>query len=423
MMLSLLFHKKHRNFLRLWMAQLISQFGDRINQLALVGLIAERSPGSVFDLAKLLAFTILPVFVVQPFAGVFVDRWDRRTTLFICDIVRGALVLMIPFAFMYRASMVPIYIIVFLTFCFSRFYVPAKLSIIPDIVPKGQLLVANSLVTVTGMIAFVLGCAAGGFLIDYFGARNGFIVDSATFFISALFLLSMHLPQKLKDYRTHVLSTGRHIVGTIRQPVWQELKEGFLYLKQHREIRFIIDMLFILFAAAGALYVVIIVFIQKSFQSVTKDLGILAVFLGAGLFCGAILYGRFGKRFIWYKTIFFCLIAAGFMLILFAVLVSRTPNLVVASSLAYLLGAIIGPIFVAANTIVHVVSEDAMRGKVFSALEIITHLAFLATMLLTSWLSHFIQELWILVGAGLIFMLVGLIGMGRSQKFKTFALR
>src|SRR3990167_4660628 len=130
-MIKLLFDPKSRNFQRLWLAQLVSQFGDRINQLALVGLMAERVPGSAMELAKLMAFTIVPVFLVQPFAGVFVDRWDRRTTLLICDVVRGLLVLSIPFAFFAGQSMIPIYVVVFLAFCFSRFYSPAKMSIIP----------------------------------------------------------------------------------------------------------------------------------------------------------------------------------------------------------------------------------------------------------------------------------------------------
>ncbi len=100
-MIKLLTQTKNRNFLRLWIAQLISQFGDRIHQLALVGLIAERASGSTMDLAKLMSFTILPVFIIQPFAGVFVDRWDQKTTLFVCDLMRGLLVLLIPLIFIF----------------------------------------------------------------------------------------------------------------------------------------------------------------------------------------------------------------------------------------------------------------------------------------------------------------------------------
>ena len=188
---------KNKNFFFLWLAQLISQFGDRINQMALIGLIAGRTPGSAFELAKLMSFTIIPVFIIGPIAGVYVDRWDRRKTLFVCDFLRGLLVLSIPLVFISRGSMVPIYIVVFLAFCLSRFYVPAKMSIIPDLVSEKDLLVANSLVTTTGMIAFVLGCSMGGFIVEKFGAKGGFICDAATFFISGILVSSIGLDLKM----------------------------------------------------------------------------------------------------------------------------------------------------------------------------------------------------------------------------------
>ncbi|MFA5088957.1 MAG: hypothetical protein WC552_08005, partial [Candidatus Omnitrophota bacterium] len=98
-MFKFLTHLENRNFLRLFLAQTISQFGDRIYQMALIGLIAERTSGSAVELAKLLSFTIIPVFIVGPIAGVYVDRWDRKKTLFVCDFLRGLLVLTIPFVF------------------------------------------------------------------------------------------------------------------------------------------------------------------------------------------------------------------------------------------------------------------------------------------------------------------------------------
>jgi MFS family permease len=412
--------KKNRNFLRLWLAQIISQFGDRIHQLALVGFIAERSSGSAMGLAKLLTFTILPVFVIQPFAGVLIDRWDRRTTLFFCDIFRGLLVLSIPFVFIRQDSMIPIYVVVFLAFCFSRFYIPAKMSIIPDLVEDSSLHMANSMVSTTGMIASVIGFMIGSFLIESFGSRNGFIIDAGTFFVSGIIIFFMNIPRKIRLHRKDILKTGKEIVGPLRKSIWQETKEGLVYFIQHKEIRFIVDMMFALMAAAGAVYVVIIVFIQQSFNSITKDLGVLAVALGAGLFTGAMAYGKWGKRFVWYKTIFFCLTAGGLMLILFSLVVYHFPNLFFALAISFMWGVIIGPIFIASNTIIHFVSEDKMRGKMFSALEIVIHFAFLVAMLLSSWLAQFFEIVSILVTVGVLVSGVGIIGFARSKHHQAF---
>ena len=410
-MIKLLFDPKSRNFQRLWLAQLVSQFGDRINQLALVGLMAERVPGSAMELAKLMAFTIVPVFLVQPFAGVFVDRWDRRTTLLICDVVRGLLVLSIPFAFFAGQSMIPIYVVVFLAFCFSRFYSPAKMSIIPDLVEKESLLMANTLVSTTGMVAFVLGCALGGFLVDRYGARNGFIIDGATFLVSAALVFSIDISIKLKMDKNSILKVSKEIIGPIRRSVWSELGEGLRYLAHNKELRLIIAMISTILAAAGAVYVVIIVFIQESFQSVTRDLGVLAVCLGAGLFLGAVLYGKWGKRLVWYKTMFWSMFTGGALLTAFALMVHFDPRLTAAMVLALALGIVTGPMFITANTIIHVVSDEHMRGKVFSALEIVIHGAFLAAMLVSSWLAEFTPKAWILAGVGMICAAIGLLGL------------
>ena len=407
---------KNINFLRLWLAQFVSQFGDRIHQMALVGLVAHRFPNSAIELAKIMAFTILPVFIIQPFAGVYVDRWDRRKTLFVCDIIRGLLVLTIPFVFMVRESMVPIYIVVFLIFSFSRLYIPAKMSFIPELVDQENLLIANSLMTTTGMIAFALGASLGGFLIEKLGPRSGFIWDALTFFLSAILVLSIDMKLHWRLNRRQFLAKSQEMIDVFRKSIFEEMREGFSYIVHHREIRLIISMLYVLLSAAGVIYVVAIVFIQQAFGSITKDLGLMAVVLGFGLTSGAVLYGRFGRKIPWYTTIFCCLLAGGITLVIFSYIVHLYANFTMACLLAMSFGMIVGPIFLAANTVAMQVSDQKMRGKVFSALEIVIHLAFLISMLVSSWLSDHIERVWILVGVGILFSLIGIIGLIRYRK-------
>ena len=411
---------QNRSFFAFWLAQLISQFGDRINQMALVGLVAGRQFGaaSTMELAKLLAFTIIPVFIVGPIAGVYVDRWDRKKTLFFCDLLRGLLILTIPFIFIARHSMIPIYIVVFLAFCLSRFYVPAKMSIIPELVSQENLHVANSLATMTGMIAFVLGALLGGMIVEYSGARGGFLCDAVTFFLSALlvsFISRDRLKMKVKP--DAIVATGREMATTYKNVLY-EIKDGVRYILAHRDIRYIINLMMILFMAVGAVYVVIIVFIQSAFGSVTKHLGFLAVGLGAGLFLGSIAYGKWGHKKKHIETIFICLIAGGVMMAVFAFSVQTLKNIWVAQALAILLGFVVGPIVIAANTVVHKVATTEMQGKVFSAMEFAIHLAFLVTMLISSKLSEYIPHAWILMAVGVVFCGVGGWGMLRYRQKK-----
>lgn len=414
-MFQLLLDIKNRNFQRLWIAQVISQFGDRVHQFALVGFIAERAPGSALALSKLMACTIVPVFIIQPLAGVIVDRFDRRTVLFICDTIRGFLVLVIAFFVIPQESMTLMYAIVFLIFCFPRFYVPAKMSILPDLVAKTQLLQANSLITTTGMVAAGLGFAFGAWLVEYYGVRTGFIIDAGTFFLSALFVFHIQLPwrirlerQKIKGWMVAIKEHERNM--------WQQAKEGMVYIRDHKEIRLILNMLFTLCSALGAIYIVIIVYIQQTFGSVTRDLGILAVSLVVGLLAGVVVYGKIGRQMHWRNVIFSCLFASGLMLVAFTLLVREFPNLWLAIALAFGWGVTIGPVLVTANTMAQSLSIKEMRGQVYSAMEIVIHLGFILTMIISSWLSEFIDRMWILVAVGVIVGAMGLAGLFGKRK-------
>ncbi|MBI4982207.1 MAG: MFS transporter [Candidatus Omnitrophica bacterium] len=404
---------KSRNFFLLWLGQLVSQLGDRLDQMALIAFVYQRAPGSTIEIAKILSFTIIPVFLIGPIAGVYVDRWDRRRTMYACDFLRAFLVLLIPLFLFYTKSLAPIYLVIFLVFSIGRFFVPAKMSIIPDLVEKKDLLMANSLVNTTGMIAAILGFGISGVLVEWLGARSGFYLDAFSFFVSGTLILFI---VKKASSRINLKTMGREIVEVLRKSVFQEIKEGIIYFIKKKEIRFTAGIIFTLWSALGAVYVVIIVFVQKTLHSATKDLGLLIMFLGAGLFVGSLIYGRFGQKLSAYKTIFASLILSGIMMAVFALGIHRYPNFSAAAILALLLGLAISPIMIASNTIIHKASDTEMMGKIFSSLEIVMHLGFLLFMFLSSILAERSSHLLILVSVGCIFSIVGIINLIINRK-------
>jgi MFS family permease len=405
---------KNRDFFLLWLGQIISQLGDRLDQMALIAFVYLRAPGSSIEIAKILSFTIIPVFVIGPIAGVYVDRWDRRRTMYICDILRAVLVFTIPFFLFYTKSLIPIYLIIFIVFSIGRFFVPAKLSIIPDLVHKKDLLMANSLVNTTGMIAAILGFGISGVVVEWLGAKSGFYLDALSFLVSStlIFLIVKRKPNVCMT----LTRVGKEIVEVIGRSVLQELKDGVHYFIKKKDIRFTASIIFILWSALGAVYVVLIVFVQKTLHSATKDLGLLIMFLGIGLFSGSLLYGRFGQRFSHYRIIFASLVFSGIMLAVFALAIHRFPYFKTAALLSFLLGVFISPIMIASNTIIHNVSENGMMGKIFSSLEIIMHLGFLLFMFISSLLAERFSQLSILVIFGCIFSLVGIVNLIFNRK-------
>jgi len=399
---------QNRNFFLLWLGQIISQLGDRLDQMALIAFIYSRAPGSTLGMAKILSFTIIPVFLIGPLAGVYVDRWDRRKTMYTCDFLRAALVFTIPFFLFYTKNLIPIYLIIFVIFSIGRFFVPAKMSIIPDLVDKKDLLIANSLVTVTGMIAAIFGFGLSGVLVEWLGAKSGFYLDSFSFLVSGtmIFLIAKKVNTKM-----NITEVGREIVDVIRKSAFQEIKEGVLYFIRNKNIRFAAGVNFILWSALGSVYVVIIAFVQNTLHSATKDLGLLIMFLGGGLFAGSLLYGRLGQKWSHYKTIFFCLILSGIMLVIFSFTINRYPHFNTAALLAFMLGLCMAPIMIASNTVIHNSSDNEMMGKIFSSLEIVMHLGFLLFMFISSIIAERIPEVYILITVGCVLSVLGVINL------------
>jgi len=246
---------KERNFFLLWLGQIISQFGDRLNQMVLIAIVYARTPGSPFELAKFFSFTIIPSFFVSPLAGAFIDRWDKKTTMIVCDILRGLVVLAVPLLFVEVSSApsIPIYAAVFIIFAVSCFFLPARLAIIPDLVSKEKLLVANSLFTITGMIGAIFWFVIGGVLVEMVKVRNGLLLNALIYFCSAaaiVFITGHHRRAK----KTAGPVSAANIEKIIKTSIVREITDGLKYLKHNREARFAFRVLFVMMAGAGAAY-------------------------------------------------------------------------------------------------------------------------------------------------------------------------
>ncbi len=403
---------KDRNFFVLWIGQVISNFGDRLNQMALVALVYQRTPGSAIALAKLISFTIIPVFIIGPVAGVWVDRLNRKNVMIISDVLRGILVLSIPL-FIILNQMLLIYIAVFLIFSLSRFFVPSKMAIIPDLVSRDKLLVANTLTDTTHMIGSVVGLVVAGIIVNirYIGAMGGFYIDAASFFISASLIALIIQKEFVKGVREDLVVTRKALESSIRKSIFEEIKEGLSYLRKHRDMHFIMKVFFLLMAGLGAISCVIIVFVQEAFGTATRDLGFLGMFLIGGLFLGTLFYGRFGQRLKKQKIISLSFVATGLFLIFFTLLVRKNPNILMAAILSGLLGVSVSPIMGSTNTLIHETIPEEARGRIFSSLEAIIHLAFLIFMFAAAYSTKYIDRFWIMIITGAIFSICGLIGV------------
>tara|TARA_B100000315_G_scaffold259559_1_gene316066 strand:- start:1315 stop:2556 length:1242 start_codon:yes stop_codon:yes gene_type:complete len=401
---------KKRNFALLWFGQIISQFGDRLTQIALVGLVSRVSDTSL-SMAVVMSMAVVPVFIVSPISGVYIDRWDKRKTMYASDFIRGVFILLIPLICMRVSSLTWVYVLIFLSFSAGRFFIPAKMAFIPNIVDSDNIFMANSLVSITATIAAVLGVGIGGIIVEKCGVNLAFIVDALTFFVSALaiFLISTRGPTKFKA--RDIFNLGKDMVFKVKISFTTDLKEGVKYIFTSDETKYAFKIFLFLFSYIGALYVVFIKFIQIALGSVTKDLGFTAVALGSGLFLGSLAYGRIAHRFSVKKTINAAISLSSLFLIAFVVVLSKFPLLVVAMGLSVILGGLISPAFIGVNALIHKESDAKLLGRIFSGLEFTSHLGFLITMFIASILADIFSPFTIILSIGIIGFFASIIFM------------
>lgn len=220
---------RNRDFAALWGSVLASTLGDRVHWVALAALVYQLT-GNLTQTGLVFMITALPDLLLGLFAGVLVDRWDRRRVMIWCDLLRIPTVILIPLAAYLHLWVV--YLLVFLINTLSIVFRPAKTAIIPSIVKREELTPANSLISITENAGDVLGYPVAGLLIGFatvrYGAERGLMVafafDGLTFLISALLLLWV---------RARPVARVARGFGSI----WAELREGVAYASRHPIVR------------------------------------------------------------------------------------------------------------------------------------------------------------------------------------------
>lgn len=176
-------------FAKLWLSQVISLAGDWFNTVVLSALVAKYSDGSGFAVSLFLLSRFLPPFLVSPFAGVLVDRFNRQKLMIWSNLLRALIVPLFLLADTPDKLWI-IYLVTIIQFAISTVYEPALSAITPSLVKPDVLIEANTLNNVTWSTMLALGAVLGGVFAFFFGASAALLADAATFGVAA-FLTGM----------------------------------------------------------------------------------------------------------------------------------------------------------------------------------------------------------------------------------------
>ncbi len=270
------------NFRSLWSGQVVSLLGDWFNLIATATLLSELTD-SALALGGLFAVRMLAPFLVSPVAGVFADRYNRKRLLIATDLLRAAVVL----GFLLVRSREQVWLLYALTAVqlgLAGFFFPTRNALLPVIVTRAELGAANALSSATWSVMLALGTALGGLVTGALGAYPAFIIDSATFVLSAMLIAGIRGSGREE--------TAEAVARGVRE-AFRQYGDGLAYLGRHRNILSLVMLkpLYTL-AVSGSVQVAIVALAERVFpigEGGGTSMGLAYACMGVGTGVGPIL--------------------------------------------------------------------------------------------------------------------------------------
>ena len=220
-----------RAFRLLWFAQITSLFGDWFNIIASATLLAQLT-GAGAALGALFAIRMLGSFFASPLAGVLADRYNRKRILIATDLLRGVVVLGLLLV-REPGHVWLLFVLTAVQVGISGVFFPVRVSMLPEVASRRLLGAANALSSATWSTMLAIGAAAGGLFAGVFGISAAFILDAATYGLSALLLARM--PYAVATRRRSE-DAGRSRLATAVKSGAAEYAESLRYLWRHRQV-------------------------------------------------------------------------------------------------------------------------------------------------------------------------------------------
>ena len=221
---------RHADFLKLWTAETVSQFGSQITGLAMPLTAILVLAATPLQLGILNAMDTLPFLLVGLPAGVWVDRLRRRPILILADLGRALLLVSIPIAFVLGAlSMVQLYVVGLTVGMLTVFFDVAYQSYLPALIDRQRLVDGNAKLEISRSAAAVAGPPVGGALVGLLSAPIAILLDALSFLASAFFLFAIRKPEPTPEPN---LDDAGERVGMGRS-----IREGLAYVVSHRYLR------------------------------------------------------------------------------------------------------------------------------------------------------------------------------------------
>jgi MFS family permease len=415
----------NRDFRLVWFAQVAAQLADKFLMFSLIILAYRLSRGSTPVAVTLLAYTV-PAVAIAPLAGVFADRHDRKLIMVGTNLLRAALIALIPIASLVpglRSDYLHLLVITFAFAAVGQLFSPAEAAAIPTIVSRPALITANSMVLATMVITLVLGGALAP-IVSRADIYAPYWIAVVLFGLAGVLISLARIPRPLVRY-----DPGRER----RHPFHQlalELKAGADALGSSpglllafAELSLAVLVMFMMFTLAPA-------YVSQVLGIEDQDSYVILVPATVGALLSAAALGQAGRRFRPSQLLVGALVATGLTLVLLAIVPAGLRHVEaaqaytrwVSAGFSLLLGLEFGVMMIPALSYLMEHTSDSLRGRIFSLLFMVVNGVTALPVLLTAALSDWFGINRVIAGLGLLLVAVSALVVRYARRvFETGA--
>jgi MFS family permease len=405
------------SFLLLWLAQAVSQTAQNAIWFGILILVQERSNSST-QLSLAVLTLIVPSVVFGVLAGVYVDRWDKRSVLIVTNVLRGSIAF--AYALFGVAAWLPLSALYLVNFAFStvgQFFAPAETAMIPAIVARPRLMQANSLFHLTFTASQLIGLVVLGPLLAKLVGVDGLFVTMAAAIVLCGGLV-WPLPAHRGEHDPSVARSG----GEALRGLERDVRDVLTFVLRGRVVALAMVQWTIGTILGLVVATLVPTFAVQFLHVHVEDAVFIMAPAGIGMVAGTMLLNRRGDRFdkhfltnLGLATVAACLVAIGGLALAVDALTDADPPLIwlpVIGQASAIVPAVMGlaliagfgfvAIMVPAQTFLQEQAPAELRGRVFAVQLMLSNLAGIVPLLLLGGIAD-------LIGVDKTFILVGLL--------------
>lgn len=365
--------RKRPAYRAIWLGSVVSLAGDWFTLIALYSLL-EAYTGSSESIGLMLLTRFIPPAFLSPMAGVVADRFSRKHVMVACDLLRAIVVL--GFLLVRTADDVwLVYVLTFLQMSLAAFFDPAEQASIGGTVEPHEVVTANTLQGATWSAMLGIGAVAGGLMTAKVGRDASFVVDAASYLLSAFFISRAVIA---KPVQPPPAPTWAGKLG------FTDLLEGLALVRGRPELRRVLWVKVGWAISGGAALMLYAVMGTRVFAiagSPEAGVGVLLGMRGVGALVGPLLARRFGgdKPEFLERAIGWAFLVTAVFWALFAF----APNLPIAAVCLAFAHTGVATQWVFSSSLINLQVEDRFRGRVFA----VDFMLYLLVLGLSSWLG------------------------------------